>query len=64
MKKLRYRGALPAVSFRLPDGESVVVERNHQVEVPDEVGASLLEQVENWSEVGESKKADKKKDGE
>ena len=55
--KLRYVGPYDAVVFRLPDGTPVEVTRNHQVEVPDELGARLIEQEDIWREVAPRKSA-------
>jgi len=48
--KVRYKGMFDEVMIEV-DGRRVIVQRNHQVEVPDEFGASLLEQEDNWEKV-------------
>lgn len=54
-RKVRYVGPHDVVEVRLPDGSSVTVEQNHQVELPEElVGNSahgLLAQAGNWERV-------------
>lgn len=55
-RKLRYVGPHKAVSVPAL-GEGVTVKRNHQVTVEDAaIATSLLEQRENWREVGGTKK--------
>lgn len=58
-----------SIAKHLPDGELILVpfegrtysvERGKTVEVPDELGASLLEQTDAWAAVGEAKKAAEK----
>lgn len=53
-RKLRYVG--PHVGVEIPALETTVL-RNHQIEVADSVLAdSLLEQTDNWKEVGAASK--------
>lgn len=47
---LRYLGPSPAIEIPLPDGGAIVVERNHQFEVPTEFGRTLKRQ-ESFEEV-------------
>lgn len=47
--RVRYPGPSAAVDLPGPDGTPLRVKRNHSVDVPDEMGASLVEQ--GWSQV-------------
>lgn len=64
--KVRYVGVFDAVVIRLPDGTPVEVARNHQTDVPDDLGQSLLDQPDNWRPVAPRKAtpADGNTDGE
>lgn len=57
-KKVRYVGGVDEMSLRLPDGQFINVQRNHQVEVPEETAKSLLEQ-SDWEKVDAPKKDEK-----
>lgn len=46
--RLKYAGVHAGVHFRLPDGRQLEVEHGKTVDVPDEVGRSMLEQADNW----------------
>lgn len=48
--RVRYNGGIAAVEIRLPDGQWLTVKRGGTVEVPDEIGAGLIER-SDWSEV-------------
>lgn len=47
--KVRYIGPHDGVYLPLPDGGEALVERDGELEVPDELGARLLEQASNWA---------------
>jgi len=45
---VRYIGAHDRVLIAMPSGIEVAVARGETCEVPDDLGASLLEQAANW----------------
>lgn len=52
--KVRYIGPFAEVELR---EFGITVERNHQAEIPDGIGATLVEQAD-WEEVGKPKSKD------
>jgi hypothetical protein len=55
--RIRYIGAHDAVTLPLPSGIEVEVARGGECDVPDVLGASLLEQAVNWEAVKAPTKA-------
>lgn len=57
--KVKYVGVFDSVTVPLPYGGEVVCERDGVVDVPDSLGASLLEQ-SIWEPANPAKKRDEK----